>query len=78
MTTAKIGIIGGSGLYAIEGLTDIQSLDLATPFGKPSGAVTTGRLGAEQIAFLPRHGKGTTPPSNPGTCKHICIKNDWR
>jgi 5'-methylthioadenosine phosphorylase len=64
MITAKIGIIGGSGLYEIEGLTDVQSLDLATPFGKPSGAVTTGRLGAVQIAFLPRHGKGHhIPPS---------------
>jgi 5'-methylthioadenosine phosphorylase len=55
---AKIAVIGGSGLYDIEGLTDIEEVNPDTPFGKPSDAITTGRLGEIGIAFLPRHGKG--------------------
>ncbi|MBE9513050.1 MAG: S-methyl-5'-thioadenosine phosphorylase [Chloroflexi bacterium] len=57
MPQAKIGVIGGSGLYSIEGLTDIQEVDIDTPFGKPSDSITIGRLGGVGIAFLPRHGK---------------------
>jgi 5'-methylthioadenosine phosphorylase len=64
MTANKLGVIGGTGLYDIEGLTNIKSLDLDTPFGKPSDEITTGELGDTMIAFLPRHGKGhTIPPS---------------
>jgi 5'-methylthioadenosine phosphorylase len=58
MPQAKIGVIGGSGLYDIEGLTDIEEVNPDTPFGKPSDAITIGRLGGTGIAFLPRHGKG--------------------
>jgi 5'-methylthioadenosine phosphorylase len=58
MPQAKIGVIGGSGLYDIEGLTDIEEVNIDTPFGKPSDAITIGRLGEIGIAFLPRHGKG--------------------
>jgi 5'-methylthioadenosine phosphorylase len=51
-----IGIIGGTGLYQIEGFEIIQSLEVETPFGRPSAAVLVGRLGSQPVAFLPRHG----------------------
>jgi len=55
---AKIGVIGGSGLYDIDGLKRVQEVEIDTPFGKPSDIITVGRLGEVGIAFLPRHGKG--------------------
>jgi 5'-methylthioadenosine phosphorylase len=58
MTQAKIGVIGGTGLYDIEGMTDVEEVDITTPFGKPSDAITIGKLEGVGIAFLPRHGKG--------------------
>ncbi len=58
MPQAKIGVIGGSGLYDIDGLTDIEEVDITTPFGKPSDTITVGKLGEVGIAFLPRHGRG--------------------
>ena len=58
MPQAKIGVIGGTGLYDIEGLTDIKEVDIDTPFGKPSDSIIIGRLEGVGIAFLPRHGKG--------------------
>ncbi len=53
-----LGIIGGSGLYEMEGLTDITSVMMSTPFGDPSDEIITGVLGDMTMAFLPRHGKG--------------------
>ncbi len=53
-----IGVIGGSGLYEIEGLTDIERVKLATPFGEPSDEYVVGRLGDARMVFLPRHGRG--------------------
>jgi 5'-methylthioadenosine phosphorylase len=53
-----LGIIGGSGLYHMAGLTDVEEHDLDTPFGKPSDPVVVGRLAGERVAFLARHGKG--------------------
>lgn len=58
MPTAKIGVIGGSGLYDIEGMTDTEEVNLDTPFGKPSDTIVVGRLEGVGIAFLPRHGRG--------------------
>ncbi|MEP6718015.1 MAG: S-methyl-5'-thioadenosine phosphorylase [bacterium] len=58
MTTAKIGIIGGSGLYQMPELLDVQEVELDTPFGKPSDAFIVGTLEGEPVAFLPRHGRG--------------------
>ncbi len=58
MPQAKIGVIGGTGLYNIEGLTDIEEVNIDTPFGKPSDTITIGRLEEVGIAFLPRHGRG--------------------
>jgi len=54
----KLGIIGGSGLYDIEGLTDIKNRMLKTPFGKPSDCYTGGKIAGNEVFFLPRHGKG--------------------
>ena len=51
-----IGIIGGTGLYRMEGLEVTRSSDIDTPFGRPSGPVMLGRLAGRDIAFLPRHG----------------------
>jgi 5'-methylthioadenosine phosphorylase len=55
---ATIGVIGGSGLYQMPGLTDIEEVALDTPFGRPSDAYTIGTLAGERVAFLPRHGRG--------------------
>ncbi len=53
-----IGVIGGSGLYDIEGLTDLERTKVATPFGDPSDDFVVGRLGDARLVFLPRHGRG--------------------
>jgi 5'-methylthioadenosine phosphorylase len=58
MTTAKIGIIGGSGLYQMPELKDVEEVEVETPFGKPSDAFITGTLEGVRVAFLPRHGRG--------------------
>ena len=55
---ATIAIIGGSGLYEMEGLTDVESVDIDTPFGRLSDAITLGTLEGARVAFLPRHGQG--------------------
>ena len=55
---AKIGIIGGSGLYEMEGMTNIVEVKAKTPFGEPSDAIVVGELQGKKIAFLPRHGRG--------------------
>jgi 5'-methylthioadenosine phosphorylase len=54
----KVGIIGGSGLYEIDGLEDVSSSDVMTPFGRPSDPIVTGRFAGKEVCFLPRHGKG--------------------
>jgi 5'-methylthioadenosine phosphorylase len=58
MTTPAIGIIGGSGLYQMEGLTDITEHAVETPFGAPSDTLVGGQLAGRQVYFLPRHGRG--------------------
>ncbi|HHX45302.1 MAG TPA: S-methyl-5'-thioadenosine phosphorylase [Chloroflexi bacterium] len=58
MPEASVGVIGGSGLYDIEALTDIESVAIDTPFGSPSDTITVGTLDGVRVAFLPRHGKG--------------------
>lgn len=54
----RIGIIGGSGFYQMEGLTDIEKVEVETPFGKPSDALILGALDGKSVVFLPRHGLG--------------------
>ncbi len=58
MEQATIGVIGGSGLYAMEGLSDIKEVNVSTPFGDPSDVITIGTIGEQRVAFLPRHGRG--------------------
>lgn len=59
-----IGVMGGSGLYEMEGLSDVKSVSLETPWGSPSSSLVTGTLGGVRMVFLPRHGTGHTisPP----------------
>jgi len=54
----KIGIIGGSGLYRIEGIKNVKEIALNTPFGRPSDKFTVGSLEGKDVVFLPRHGRG--------------------
>ena len=58
MQQAEIGIIGGSGLYSMPGLTDVREVALDTPFGAPSDAYVLGTLAGRSVAFLARHGRG--------------------
>jgi 5'-methylthioadenosine phosphorylase len=53
-----IGVIGGSGLYEIDGLTDVEHVKVDTPYGAPSDSYVVGRLGDARLVFLPRHGRG--------------------
>ncbi|MBI1880732.1 MAG: S-methyl-5'-thioadenosine phosphorylase, partial [Chloroflexi bacterium] len=56
MSNAKIGVIGGSGLYKMEGLTNVEEVTISTPFGPPSDNYIIGTLEGQRIVFLPRHG----------------------
>jgi 5'-methylthioadenosine phosphorylase len=58
MDKALVGVIGGSGLYAMEALENVQEQHIDTPFGAPSDAVMTGRVDGVGVAFLARHGRG--------------------
>ena len=58
MQQAEIGIIGGSGLYSMPGLSDIREVTVQTPFGEPSDAFILGMLEGRKVAFLARHGRG--------------------
>jgi len=55
---ATVGIIGGSGLYQIEGITKVKEVAVKTPFGEPSDKFITGELAGIPVVFLPRHGRG--------------------
>src|SRR5262244_2236785 len=55
---ASVGIIGGSGLYSMQGLTDTREIRVRTPFGDPSDAIVLGTLEGKRVAFLARHGRG--------------------
>lgn len=57
MSDVRIGVIGGSGLYKIEGLADIEEVSIDTPFGAPSDNYIVGTLEGQRVAFLPRHGR---------------------
>ncbi|MCL2923105.1 MAG: S-methyl-5'-thioadenosine phosphorylase [Trichodesmium sp. MAG_R04] len=60
MIEAKIGIIGGSGLYKMDALKDVEEINVDTPFGSPSDAFIVGNLEGERVAFLPRHNRNHT------------------
>jgi len=58
MEQVRIGIIGGSGLYQMPELLDVEEINVDTPFGSPSDAFIVGTLESQRVAFLPRHGRG--------------------
>ncbi len=60
MTTKIAGVIGGSGLYDIDGLQDVEEIVVDTPFGAPSAPIVAGTLGDVRLLFIPRHGRGHT------------------
>jgi 5'-methylthioadenosine phosphorylase len=73
LEAAKIGIIGGSGLYAMAGLAQRREVRVRTPFGPPSDAIMTGTLEGRRVAFLSRHGRGhRLSPSEINYCANIC------
>ena len=57
MSEVKLAVIGGSGVYDMEALTNIEERHVSTPFGEPSDTITIGTLSGKRIAFLPRHGR---------------------
>ena len=64
MSEAVLGIIGGSGIYDLPGLTDLREERVTSPWGEPSDVLRIGRIGSTKIVFLPRHGRGhAIPPS---------------
>jgi 5'-methylthioadenosine phosphorylase len=75
--TAQLGIIGGSGLYHMDGLADVQDMTVQTPFGAPSDSITVGRLGDLSVAFLPRHGRGhrLNPSEVPSRANIYALKS---
>ncbi|HLC30473.1 MAG TPA: S-methyl-5'-thioadenosine phosphorylase [Dehalococcoidia bacterium] len=77
MPQASIGVIGGSGLYRMEGMTDVEEVRIKTPFGDPSDAITIGTLGSTRVAFLPRHGVGhrITPSELPAQANIYALKS---
>lgn len=58
LNTVELAVIGGTGLYDIEGLTAIEEINVNTPYGPPSDSIITGTLEGVRVAFLPRHGRG--------------------
>ncbi len=77
MPSARIAVIGGTGLYKMEGVSDIQEIRLDTPFGPPSDAIVLGRLAGETVAFLPRHGRGHrhSPSEVPSRANIYALKS---
>jgi len=77
MYEAKIGIIGGSGLYKMEGMTEMEEVKLSTPFGEPSDVVILGNLEGVKVAFLSRHGEGhrISPSELPAKANIYALKS---
>ena len=77
MPQAKVGVIGGTGLYDIEGLADVEEVDISTPFGKPSDTIVVGKLEGVGVAFLPRHGRGHSimPTEVPSRANIYALKS---
>ena len=77
MSEVEIGIIGGSGLYNMAGLSDVEERVIDTPFGPPSDALTIGTLHGRRVAFVPRHGRGhvLTPSEVPYRANIYALKS---
>lgn len=76
MARAKVAIIGGSGLYKMEGMTEVERVQVSTPFGNPSDAIILGTLEGVRVAFLPRHGEGhrISPSELPAKANIYALK----
>jgi 5'-methylthioadenosine phosphorylase len=74
---ASIGVIGGSGLYQMEELADVEQVEVSTPFGEASDVITVGTLHGVRVAFLPRHGKGhhISPAELPARANIYALKS---
>jgi 5'-methylthioadenosine phosphorylase len=70
-------VIGGSGLYQLEAMTEIEEVEVDTPFGAPSDAIIVGELGGIRVAFLPRHGRGhrISPTELPARANIYALKS---
>ncbi len=77
MPEAGVAVIGGTGLYQLDSLTDIQEVDISTPFGSPSDTIILGNLGGVGVAFLPRHGRGhrISPAEIPAKANIYALKS---
>jgi 5'-methylthioadenosine phosphorylase len=77
MPPAKLAVIGGTGLYDIEGMAEVETLNIDTPFGPPSDSIGIGKLGGVSIAFLPRHGVGhhISPTEVPSRANIYALKS---
>jgi 5'-methylthioadenosine phosphorylase len=77
MEPVSVGVIGGSGVYEMEGLTDIKEIRVKTPFGDPSDAIVVGTLEGVRVAFLPRHGRGhfISPSELPARANIYAMKS---
>ncbi len=76
MAQAKVGIIGGTGLYQLEGMTRVEEIRIKTPFGDPSDAIILGEIEGVKLAFLPRHGRGhlISPTEIPARANIYALK----
>src|SRR5262245_19785111 len=73
MTPLTLGVLGGSGLYEMDGLRDVTEVDVDTPFGRPSDVLVKGKLGDTTLLFLPRHGRGhRVPPHQINYRANVC------
>ncbi|MCI0575740.1 MAG: S-methyl-5'-thioadenosine phosphorylase [Chloroflexi bacterium] len=77
MADIELAVIGGSGLYDMAGLAEVEELNLTTPFGRPSDSITVGTLHGRRLAFLPRHGRGhvLTPGEVPYRANIFALKS---
>ena len=77
MSNIELGIIGGSGLYQMDGMTDVEEVRVKTPFGDPSDALTVGKIHGRRVAFVPRHGRGhvLTPTEVPYKANIYALKS---
>lgn len=77
MAEAKVGIIGGTGLYQLEGMTQVKEIKVKTPFGDPSDTIILGEIDRVKLAFLPRHGRGhpISPSELPSKANIYALKS---
>ncbi|MFP3898449.1 MAG: S-methyl-5'-thioadenosine phosphorylase [Dehalococcoidia bacterium] len=77
MPEAQVGVIGGTGLYELEGMTGVRTIEVSTPFGAPSDAIVLGNVEGVSVAFLPRHGEGhrISPGELPAKANIYALKS---